>query len=101
VHEATIEYEEADDKTGLTRPPDRRILVAGLPGVGKTWIINTLRNITRLLYKRNLADMATTPTGSLAALIQGKTHFRAPNIPTGTEMKQVPTKMALSNKHCF
>jgi hypothetical protein len=70
-----IKYEEADDKTGLTRPPDSRILVKGLPGVGNAWIINTLHNITMLLFKRNSADMATTPTGSSAALIQGKTHI--------------------------
>ena len=93
-----FDYNDSSDKTTLLRPPDRRVLVEGLPGVGKSWIINTMRNITRLLFNCNGADVASTPTGCSAALIDGKTHFRLMSIPTGAAFKKVPSNMIESNR---
>lgn len=91
---ALIEYNETMDKTGISRPPDRRVLVEGLPGVGKSWVTKTLRNITRQLHNCNTADMASTPTGCSAALVDGKTHYRAMFLTPGTHFLQTPTNMA-------
>lgn len=93
-----LDYMEAPNKEGLRRPPDRRVLVEGLPGVGKSWITKTLRNINRQLHKSNAADMATTPTGCSAALVDGKTHFRALAIVPGKSFKMTTTNMSESNK---
>ena len=56
------------------------ILCKGLPGVGKSWVIKTLRNITRRLHGMD-SDMATTPTGCSAFQIDGSTHYRKHTIP--------------------
>ena len=57
-----------------------------------------MRNITRLLFKSNAADVASTPTGCSAALIDGKTHYRLMNIPVGADFKKVPTNMNVTNR---
>jgi len=57
-----------------------------------------MRNITRLLFKSNAADVASTPTGCSAALIDGKTHYRLMNIPVGAYFKKVPTNMNVTNR---
>ena len=94
-----IEYEETEDKSNLTRPPDQRVLVEGLPGTGKSWVIKTMRNIIRQLYGTNTADIASTPTGSSAALINGMTHYRAASITPGKHFKDTPTNMGETNKN--
>ncbi|KAL7554626.1 hypothetical protein ACHAWF_018133 [Thalassiosira exigua] len=97
-HKQLMEYERANDKTGLTRPPAQRILVEGLPGVGKSWVINTLRNTVRLLHGTKHADMASTPTGCSASLVDGSTHFRALSVPVGKALNKAPTNSAESNR---
>ena len=78
----------------LPAPPDHRVLVEGLPGVGKSWITKTLRNITHQMHQYNTADMASTPTGCSAALVDGKTHYCAMFLTPGTHFLQTPTSMA-------
>lgn len=74
----------------IAKPQQQTVLVEGLPGVGKSFITNTLRNITRQLHGSD-TDAATAPTGVAANIINGSTHFRYNSIPTGREFKRVPT----------
>ncbi len=46
-----------------TRPPSQFVYVEGLRGVGKTFVINTIWNMTRIIYNTNRADLASAPTG--------------------------------------
>ncbi|KAL7537702.1 hypothetical protein ACHAXR_008006, partial [Thalassiosira sp. AJA248-18] len=79
-------------------PPTQLVKVEGLPGVGKTFIILTLRNIARRIEGRNNADLASTPTGCSAFLIHGSTHYRLLSISAGKkEMKKPPTTKTSSN----
>jgi hypothetical protein len=50
-------------------PSMQTIYVEGLPGTGKTFIINTLCNVVKIIYRSNVADAASAPTGCAAALI--------------------------------
>ena len=72
-------------------------LVEGKPGTGKTFVTKTLRNVTRLLWGSNSADMASAPTGCAAALIDGKMHCRLCSIPTGTKLHKPPTYLNSSD----
>ena len=58
-----------------------------------------MRNIIRQLYDTNTADIASTPTGLLVALIDGMTHFHAVTLIPGIEFKQTPTNMGETNKN--
>ena len=81
----------------VERPPSLFTLVEGKPGTGKTFVTKTLRNVTRLLWGSNSADMASAPTGCAAALIDGKTHCRSCSIPTGTKFYKPPTNLKSSD----
>ena len=81
----------------VERPPSLFTLVEGKPGTGKTFVTKTLRNVTRLLWGSNSADMASAPTGCAAALIDGKTHCRSCSIPTGRKFYQPPTNLKTSD----
>jgi hypothetical protein len=81
----------------IPRPPCQHVLVEGLPGTGKTFIILTLRNITRQIYKNNLSDMASAPTGCAAALIYGSTICRNYSIPTGKAYHKPPSDRPVTN----
>ena len=67
--------------------------VEGKPGTGKTFIIKTLRNVTRLLQKSNYSDMASAPTGCATALIDGQKHFRSCSIAMGRAFYKAPTNL--------
>ena len=71
-------------------PENFLVTVEGLPGTGKTFVIKTIRNITRKLHSSNMSDMATTPTGCAADLIGGSTHYRACKIPVGKQHWKTP-----------
>ena len=70
------------------------LFVEGLAGVGKTFVILTMRNITRKIEGRNSADMATAPTGCAASLIHGQTTYRASNLPCGPALQVAPSNSA-------
>ena len=78
-------------------PPMQTIYVEGLPGVGKTFVINTLRNIIKIIAGKNDADAASAPTGCAAALIDGSTHARLMSIPVGKKAVKAPTNMVTTN----
>lgn len=98
-HHLYYQYQHFLFNTGQlpSRPPSQCIYVEGLPGVGKTFVINTIRNITRIIYNSNRADLASAPTGCAAALIDGSTHCWAAAIPTGKRLYKAPTNIAISN----
>mmetsp|Transcript_10254 Transcript_10254/g.15492 ORF Transcript_10254/g.15492 Transcript_10254/m.15492 type:complete len:241 (+) Transcript_10254:654-1376(+) len=79
------------------RPPDQHLLIEGLPGTGKTFIIKTIRNMTRKIHKSNRADLACAPTGCAASLIDGSTTCRSFSIPTGKKYKKAPENRAVTN----
>ncbi len=71
----------------------------GLPGTGKTFIINTLRNIVKIIYRSNVADAASAPIGCAAALIDGSTHARMMKIPIGREAVKAPSSIQTTNSN--
>ena len=88
-------FDQHSFETPLSLPIQQTILCEGLPGVGKSWVIKTLRNITRPLHGTD-SDMATTPTGCSAFLIDGSTHYRKHSIPAGTKIFNKPPCNVLS-----
>jgi hypothetical protein len=81
----------------IVRPPCQHVLIEGLPGTGKTFVILTMRNITRQIHKHELSDMASAPTGSAAALIHGSTICRNCSIPTGKAFQKTPKDRPVRN----
>ena len=71
-------------------PPTQCVFCEGKPGTGKTFVVNTCRNMNRKIHRRNTADMASAPTGCAAALIDGSTHCRCASIPTGAKFHKTP-----------
>ena len=57
-----------ETKPPLPCPPFLFYFVEGKPGIVKTFILLTMRNTTRLLHRRNFADLASAPTSCAAAL---------------------------------
>ena len=79
-------------------PQCHHIKIQGKPGTGKSFVINTMRNITKSLFKSNKCDEATAPTGCAASLINGKTHFRSLRIPVASKkFHDVTTNVVISN----
>ena len=79
--------------------PMQTIYVEGLPGTGKTFIINTLHNIVEIIYHSNDADAASGPTGCAAALIDGSTHTRMMKIPVRRESLKAPSSIMTTNSN--
>ena len=73
------------------------VYIEGLPGTGKTYCIMNLRNMTRVIYNTNAADMASAPTGCAASLIHGSTNFRVGFITTGDKFYKAPTNAQMNN----
>jgi hypothetical protein len=80
-----------------TLPPIQTIYVEGLPGTGKTFIINTLCNIVKIIFCSNVADAASAPKGCAAALIDRSTHVRMMKIPVGREAAKAPLSIQTTN----
>ena len=93
LREWHLYYSEQTD----TPPPSQLILVEGLPGVGKSFMIKVIRNITRLYYNRNNAELVSAPTGAAASIIAGKTHHRNLAIPTGKAFNDLPKNVTITN----
>ena len=82
----------------MSAPKSQAILVEGLPGVGKSFIIKIIRNITRLYHNRNDADLVSAPTGAAASIIGGKTHHRNLSIPAGgKQFNALPKNLPTTN----
>ncbi len=83
-------------------PPSQFVCIEGLPGIGKTFVISTIWNMTHIFHNTNRADLASAPTGYAAALINGSTHCQAAAIPTGEHFYNAPinldTKIAEKNR---
>ena len=56
--------------------PSENVFAEGLPGTGKTFVIQTTRNISIAIKGHNSADMASAPTGCAASIILGNTNCR-------------------------
>jgi hypothetical protein len=90
------QYLESNDPECVP-PLQSYTLIEGLPGTGKTFVIKTLRNMTRQIFKNNNADMASAPTGCAASLFNGSTHNRCCDIPTGKAFQKHPTNIKQSD----
>jgi len=85
-------------ENGNMYPKSHLIKIQGKPGTGKTFVIHTLRNITRNLFKSNKYDEASAPTGCAASLINGKTHFRSLRIPVSKKkFNDTTTNVVINN----
>ena len=91
-HKISLETE-----TPLPCPPSIFCFIEGKPGTRKTFVLLTMRNITRLLHGRNSADLASAPTGCAAALIGGSTHCRSCSIPTSAKFQNPPTDIVTTD----
>jgi PIF1 helicase. len=78
-------------------PPSIFLLVEGKAGSGKSFILKTLRNITRAIMKSNLAELTSAPTGVAGSLINASTHCCVASIPTGKAVTKPPSKIAATN----
>jgi len=78
-------------------PPSMFLLVEGKPGSGKSFILKTLRNITRVIMNSNCAELTSAPTGVAGSLINASTHCRVASLPTGKEVTKPPYKIKSTN----
>jgi PIF1 helicase. len=74
-------------------PPSIFLFVEGKPGSGKSFILKTLRNISRKVMNSNSAEITSAPTGVAGSLINASTHCRVASLPTGKEVSKCPYKM--------
>ena len=78
-------------------PLQEFLWVEGLDGVGKTFIIQLMRNITRNIEGRNSSDLTSAPTGCAAKILSAKTHCRSSDVPTGTKLTKTPANDSTMN----
>jgi hypothetical protein len=74
-------------------PDSHCAFVQGGPGTGKSFCINTDRNVTRQVFSSMRRDLATAPTGCAAQLINGVTGTRAFKMPVGKALLKPPTNL--------
>ena len=95
---AQAAHEEDPTQNALpVRPPCQHVLIEGLPGVGKSWIIKVIQAINYSIHKSKLAVVASAPTGCAAALIGGSTNARSSFIPTGKAFTKPPSDRTVTN----
>ena len=61
-------------------PSSMNVKIQDLPGKGKTFIVNTIRNIDIRLFPNSICYSSCAPTGCAASLINGQTHYKLFNI---------------------
>lgn len=93
-HYLTHQYETGQREEP---PPMQNVFVEGLPGVGKTFVIRTVSNMTKVIKGRNDSVMVSAPTGCAASLIDGSTHNRSLTIPVGKELFKAPSNIKTTN----
>ena len=99
-HKKWMEYYNSPSDVPL--PPSLHVKCQGKPGTGKSFIIMTLRNITRKMLKSNFADGVCAPTGCASSLISGMTMYRLFKIPTAKDtLYNVPKDRSCSNPFEF
>jgi len=59
------------------------VYIKGLPGAGKTFVIDTIHNIVKTITGSNTADLVSAPLGCVATLVNRSTHCRCMSIPVG------------------
>ena len=78
-------------------PPSMNVKIQGLPGTGKTFIANTIRNIDIRLFPNSICYSSCAPTGCAASLINGQTHHKLFNIPVGKKFMKQPVGWTETN----
>ena len=71
-------------------PPSMNVKIQDLPGTGKTFIANTIRNIDIRLFPNSTCYSSCAPTGCAASFINGQTHHKLFNIPVGKKFMKEP-----------
>ena len=77
-----------EEASTMEPPVSYRHYIQGNPGAGKSFVVNTMRNLVRNFFQSKERDIAVTPTGCSAALIRATTSTRGLKIPTGRQLKQ-------------
>ena len=78
-------------------PPSMNVKIQGLPGIGKTFIATTIRNIDIRLFPNSTCYSSCAPTGCAASLINGQTHHKLFNIPVGKNFTKQPVGWTETN----
>ena len=78
-------------------PPSMNVKIQGLPGIGKTFIANTIRNIDICLFPNSTCYPSCAPTGCTASLINGHIHHKLFNIPVGKKIMKQPVGRTETN----
>ena len=73
------------------------IKIQDLPGTGKTFIINTIRNIVIRLFLKSTCYFSCVSTRCAASLINGQTHHKLVNIPVGKGFTKQPVGWTETN----
>ena len=73
------------------------LFIEGNPDSCKSFVINTMKNITKIIYETNNADISSAPTGCAAALIDDSTHYILCKIPVDRRtLKKSPNDIMMS-----
>ena len=72
-------------------PTSITVKIQGLPGTGKSFIANTIRNIDINLNPMHLSYTCCASTGCAASLINETTHHTLFNLPLGIKFYSSPT----------
>jgi hypothetical protein len=78
-------------------PPSQFVCIERLSGVGKTFVINIIWNMTHIIHNTNRANLASAPTECPAALIDSITHCWAAAILTGERFYKAPKNVDTNN----
>ena len=73
------------------------VKIQGLPGTGKTFIANTIRNIDIRLFPNPTYYSSCDPTGCADSLINGYTHHKLFNLPVGKTFYKQPVGWTENN----
>ena len=71
--------------------------VEGLAGIGKTFVIQSLRHTPRNVKGRNSSDLTSAPTGCAAKILSAKTYCRSSDLPTGSKLAKAPANDSTIN----
>ena len=78
-------------------PPLMNVKIQDLHGTGKTFIINTIRNIVIRLFLKSTCYFSCASTRCAASLINSQTHHELVNIPVGKGFMKQPVGWTETN----